>query len=63
MANARYRASINGYDNGWSGWTSLGGGVASDPAAVSWAGGRIDVFARGADNAMVHKCYDGNWKP
>ena len=35
--------------------------LTSDPAAVSWGPGRIDVFARGTDNALYHKWYDGNW--
>src|SRR4051794_14725716 len=33
-------------------WESLGGGLTSDPAAVSWGDGRIDVFARADDNAL-----------
>ena len=39
----------------WSGWESLGGVIDNTPAAVSWSLGRIDVFARGMDNAMWHK--------
>ncbi len=37
------------------GWTPLGappGGVVGDPAAASWADGRIDIFVRGADNKL-----------
>jgi hypothetical protein len=38
---------------GWSSWTSLGGYLTSDPAAVSgYADGRTDVFVRGADGAL-----------
>jgi repeat uncharacterized protein DUF346 len=36
-------------------------GLTSDPTAVSWGSGRIDVFARGPDNALWHKWFDGNW--
>jgi hypothetical protein len=34
---------------------STGSGMVSDPDAVSWDSNRIDVFARGTDNAMWHK--------
>ncbi|MDD7942985.1 hypothetical protein PHK61_31740, partial [Actinomycetospora lutea] len=43
------------YQNGWSGWESLGGVLTSEPAAVSWRSDRIDVFVRGTDNALWHK--------
>ena len=36
-------------------------GLTSDPAAVSWGAGRLDVFARGSDNALWHKWFDGQW--
>jgi len=32
-------------------------GATSDPAAVSWGSGRIDLFVRGADNAVWHKYF------
>jgi repeat uncharacterized protein DUF346 len=35
-------------------------GFTSDPTAVSWGANRIDVFARGPDNALWHKSWDGN---
>jgi hypothetical protein len=43
----------------WSGWGSLGGGLASAPAAVSWAAGRLDVFAVGTDSALWHNWWHG----
>src|SRR5450759_1244729 len=43
-----------------AGWESLGGVLTSDPTAVSWGPNRLDVFARGSDNAMWHKFYDGS---
>jgi hypothetical protein len=56
----RYRRS-----GGW--WTrslNLGGDIASQPAAVSWASGRMDVFARGTDNALWQRTFtDGAWLP
>lgn len=44
----------------WSGWESLGGNLGSAPSAASWAPGRLDVFARGSNGALIHKWYDGN---
>jgi 16S rRNA C1402 (ribose-2'-O) methylase RsmI len=44
-----------GYDN-------LGGTLTSDPDISSWGGGRLDVFAKGTDNALWHKAYSSpNW--
>ena len=51
----------------WSPEETLGGSLASDPAAVSWGSGRIDVFARGTDNALKHLWYQAGtgagWQP
>src|SRR5439155_735953 len=33
-------------------WSRIGANMSSDPAAVSSAAGRLDVFARGQDNAL-----------
>jgi hypothetical protein len=34
------------------------------PAAVSWSANRVDVFARGADNALWHTWWTGRrWEP
>ena len=41
-------------------WEPLGGILTSAPAASSWAPNRLDVFARGADNALWHKWWDGS---
>src|ERR1700680_4012568 len=45
----------------WSAWESLGGVIFSGPAVASWASGRLDCFAKGTDNALWHKWYDGSW--
>ena len=46
----------------WTRGLNLGGDIASQPAAVSWASGRMDVFARGTDNALWHRAYvSGGW--
>lgn len=48
--------------NEWSEWQSLGGPVTSAPAAVSWAPGRIDLFARSGKDVIWHKWLsDGAW--
>ncbi|MGO8670747.1 MAG: hypothetical protein ACLQVD_05205 [Capsulimonadaceae bacterium] len=45
----------------WSPWASLGSpldrGITSDPAVFTNSDGRLEVFARGADNALWH-----NWQ-
>jgi hypothetical protein len=41
----------------WSGWEKLGGQLTSSPSACSWGGVRIDVFAKGTDNALWHKWF------
>src|SRR5699024_3117652 len=46
-------------DGRWSGWESLGGTIASAPAAASWQPNRLDVFARGTDNALWHIWWNG----
>ena len=44
----------------WSGWEDLGGIITEGPAAASWAANRLDVFAKGGDNALYHKWWDGS---
>jgi hypothetical protein len=44
----------------FKGWEELGTGLFSgNPAVVSWAPGRIDVFIRAADHDLAHKWFDG----
>ena len=42
-------------------WASLGGTITSDPDAASWGSGRLDVFAKGTNNAVWKKTYQNNW--
>ena len=56
--HALWHRSYN--NNAWSSWEFLGGYLTSSPAAVSWADGRIDVFARGSDNALWHRSYNNS---
>lgn len=44
----------------WSGWTMIGSGVSSKPAAVSWGPGRVDLVARGTDGSVLHWWGDGD---
>jgi C1A family cysteine protease len=43
----------------WSGYQDLGGLILSGPTVASWAANRLDMFLRGADNAMWHVWWDG----
>lgn len=50
----------------WSGWSSLGGGLASAPAAGTRRNsGTVDVFVRGTDNGMYHRALPPgqSWTP
>jgi hypothetical protein len=40
-------------------WHKLGGTFTSSPAAIGWAGSRIDVFGVGLDHAMYVRTYKG----
>src|SRR3712207_1608334 len=44
----------------WGGWESLGGVILEEPNCVSWGPNRIDCFARGTDQAMYHRWWDGS---
>lgn len=53
----------------WSGWYWFNipnnPQLCSSPSAVSWAAGRVDVFATGCDNALHHLWWNGsswNWE-
>ncbi len=43
----------------WGGWEFLDGTIMEAPDCVSWSVNRIDCFARGTDNAMWHRWWDG----
>jgi tyrosinase-like protein/repeat uncharacterized protein DUF346 len=44
----------------WSGWEDLGGVITSGVGAASWDVNRLDCFAKGQDNHMWHKWWDGS---
>ena len=41
-------------------WESLGGILTSNISSVSWSANRIDSFARGTDNALYHRWWNGS---
>ena len=48
--------------NTGTGWRSLGKRILGQPAAYGSAGGRIDLFVRGTDNAVWRAAFvDGRW--
>jgi hypothetical protein len=49
------------FDNGWSGWESLGGQFQSGISAASWGASRLDLFGQGMDGACWHKWFDNGW--
>ena len=53
--------ALYGSRSRWSGWESLGGVLTSAPAVSSWSANRLDVFARGTDNALWHKWWAPGW--
>jgi hypothetical protein len=50
------------YQNGWSGWSSLGGGLTSQPDGQSWGNNHLEVFVRGTDNQIYQRwCCTYGW--
>ena len=48
----------------WSDWDDLGGSFNAGPSVASWNPHRLDVFARGAGQIMLHRAYNGTkWYP
>ena len=53
-----------GAGGAWASFRSLPATVASAPAAVSWDGARVDVFARSASGHLLHTWDPGTgWRP
>ena len=48
---------------GWTDWSTLGGGIVGAPTSVSRAENVIDVYVRGADDAIYQRALDrrGGW--
>jgi hypothetical protein len=62
-----YQDTVGGWQSVESlGQPAAGVSIVGAPGAVSWGSSRIDVFARGSDNALWQKTYDGTnggWQP
>jgi repeat uncharacterized protein DUF346 len=43
------------YPRSWHSGDNLGGSITSDPDVSSWGDNRLDVFAKGATNSLMHK--------
>ena len=58
-----YWTARNG--SNWSAYTAMGGPQSGPVSAVTWAAGRLDIFARGRDsNQLMHQwVINGNWQP
>ena len=57
-----YPPTTSGGSWGWSGWSSVGGQLASStgPAVSSQGSGTLDVFAQGTDQTLWSKHWDGS---
>ena len=70
--NALWRISRDGGLGSWESWGAPSGGLSSGPTAAStepgiYGSSRLDVFARGVDNALWHISWRsgtlGSWEP
>jgi murein DD-endopeptidase MepM/ murein hydrolase activator NlpD len=52
--------ALSGTGENWIRTESLGGAITSGPGVSSWGPGRLDIFARGPDNTLIHKWYNQN---
>jgi hypothetical protein len=66
-APTQRRRRLGRWENGWHpgplAWEPLGGLFSSSAAVVSWAPGRLDVFALGKDARVWHKAWAQRWHP
>ena len=53
--------AFTGVGETWVRTETLGGQLTSGPGVASWGPGRLDVFARGSDNSLIHKWYSNGW--
>ena len=55
----RFSIPISGHTRFATPTEDNGGVITSDPDAASWATGHLDAFARGQDNAIWHRAWNG----
>jgi murein DD-endopeptidase MepM/ murein hydrolase activator NlpD len=60
-AGSPQAVALSGVGGTWVRTETLGGQLTSGPGVASWAAGRLDVFARGSDNSLIHKWYNNGW--
>lgn len=60
-AGSPQTVALSGVGETWVRTETLGGQLASGPGVASWGAGRLDVFARGGDNSLIHKWYSNGW--
>src|SRR5262249_60696282 len=52
---------LKSWEGGWSGFSKVvNGTITSEPAAVFWGDGLINVFARGEDGSLMNCAYPGS---
>lgn len=58
--NAIWKDTIQAGSNSWGGWNSLGGILASNPAADQYGSGEMDVFATNSVGALCQITYQSS---
>ena len=48
------------WNGSWLGWEDMGGTFSSAPAVASWGSNRLDLFAKGMDNSLYHRYWNGS---
>jgi hypothetical protein len=52
--------ALYGAGRRWYGWEDLGGVIIGAPTVSSWGANRLDCFARGTNNRLYHKWWNGS---
>jgi murein DD-endopeptidase MepM/ murein hydrolase activator NlpD len=60
-AGSPQTVAFTGVGETWVRTETLGGQLTSGPGVASWGPGRLDVFARGSNNSLIHKWYSNGW--
>jgi len=56
--------ALTGTGAAFGAWQRLGGSASGSPAVSASTASRVDVFARGQDDALYHTWFDGSvWHP
>lgn len=60
-ADSPQTLAVSGTGAAWGDWSRIAASMSSAPAAASSASGRLDLVARGQDNALYYTYFDGSW--